>query len=638
MVGKKKAGSRQPTQGDRLRDLEEKIKEFRVNTENSIGEFKTQSKETNRTLNSILLAVTSKGGIDMGFLVAWRHREEGGYPWVRLWGMLGEGDFHPYVLKALGEEKDSLHGAPGNLFVDEHTLLGVNESGNGRELIDRYGFHDRRGRGRGFHHTNFGTRFRNDDYQGEPGLGHARYAPQKQILKLMSPSLMVRHGDGFIDWLNRVDQVLAFKRSGDPRAVTLMEMKLAGYALFWWEGVQQLRITVGGDYITDWDTMRRELMARFIPGNYEEENFAKLQNLCRTRNQSVHDYSSDFYLFSSRVVLSDIEAQSISRFMLGLTKRLQDEWTLFTCQFFFRSCGNGQTSRNKVKTNSLQFLFGSNNRNMVTQIGNQNPFLRRLFSVLKPSKDFSFVVSYLINTCGLSPQAAISASKIINFKTTTKPDSKIINFKTTTKPDSNLQFFQDHGFTKPQISNLIAKFPKLLLANKENILYPKFEFLKKIGFSDPQVLKYISSNPAFLTSSLKAKIIPSFDYLKTFLITDENVTSTMKKSHMDSQFQSPEEKKLKSGLYFFINKLDLEPSYLVKYASLLTYSMETRIIPRWTVLQGLRSKGLLIKNKVNIGCSLKVSDSSFVKLYLIKYEKEALELLNVYKKVSFQIS
>ncbi|KAF6152298.1 hypothetical protein GIB67_005952 [Kingdonia uniflora] len=324
----------------------------------------------------------------------------------------------------------------------------------------------------------------------------------------------------------------------------------------------------------------------------------------------------------------------------------------------------------------------------------QNPFLVRSFSVLKPTKDSSFVVSYLINNCGLSPQSAISASKKLNFKT-------------TTKPDSNLQFFQDHGFTKSQISKLIACRPGLLLCNKDQILEPKLEFLKQIGFSIPQAAKYISSNPTFLTNSLKAQIIPSFDYLKTFLITDENVTSTMRKStwilntnhqklivpkvevlrdigvpessiyklmitypcvltRNNNQFKeivqevgelgfnpsstlfieaitvklalskatweakmeifrsygfseneiismfrkNPQsmrtsEKKLRSGLYFFINKLDLKPSYLAKYTSLFTYSMEKRIIPRWTVLQGLLSKGLLIKNKLNIGSSIK---------------------------------
>ncbi|KAF6148840.1 hypothetical protein GIB67_014211 [Kingdonia uniflora] len=56
---KKKAGSRKPTQGDQLRDLEMKMEEFRVPTENSLGEFNAQSKETNRALNSILLAITS---------------------------------------------------------------------------------------------------------------------------------------------------------------------------------------------------------------------------------------------------------------------------------------------------------------------------------------------------------------------------------------------------------------------------------------------------------------------------------------------------------------------------------------------------------------------------------------------------
>ncbi|KAF6147325.1 hypothetical protein GIB67_025884, partial [Kingdonia uniflora] len=137
--------------------------------------------------------------------------------------------------------------------------------------------------------------------------------------------------------------------------------------------------------------------------------------------------------------------------------------------------------------------------------------------------------------------------------------------------------------------------------------------LKQIGFSRPQIAKYVSSNPFFLTHSLKAQTIPSFDYLKTFLITNENVAIILRRStwilnsnhqklalskatweakmeifrsygfsenELISMFRnSPKfmrisEKKLKSGLYFFINKLELEPSYLVKYASLLTCSLE----------------------------------------------------------------
>ncbi|KAF6154738.1 hypothetical protein GIB67_032350 [Kingdonia uniflora] len=58
MVGNnnKKTASKQPTQGDRLRDLEEKVENFMVTTKKSLGDF---GKQTSHTLNSILRAITS---------------------------------------------------------------------------------------------------------------------------------------------------------------------------------------------------------------------------------------------------------------------------------------------------------------------------------------------------------------------------------------------------------------------------------------------------------------------------------------------------------------------------------------------------------------------------------------------------
>ncbi|KAF6143434.1 hypothetical protein GIB67_029603 [Kingdonia uniflora] len=112
--------------------------------------------------------------------------------------------------------------APGNPFADEHTFWGDNESDNGRRFKDRYGFQDRRRRGRGVHPTNSGTHFRNDGYKGEPGLGHASYLNGNEA-----------------------------------------------------------------------DRIHSQLVGRgaTITGNYEEESFAKLQNLRQIRNQSVDDYA-----------------------------------------------------------------------------------------------------------------------------------------------------------------------------------------------------------------------------------------------------------------------------------------------------------------------------------------------------------
>ncbi|KAF6156508.1 hypothetical protein GIB67_011309 [Kingdonia uniflora] len=75
--------------------------------------------------------------------------------------------------------------------------------------------------------------------------------------------------DGFIDWLNRVDKMFAFKKCVGQRAVTLVETRLEGYALNWWENIQQLQVSGGYDYITDWEVMKGEMMTRFNPGTYE---------------------------------------------------------------------------------------------------------------------------------------------------------------------------------------------------------------------------------------------------------------------------------------------------------------------------------------------------------------------------------
>ncbi|KAF6168987.1 hypothetical protein GIB67_038484 [Kingdonia uniflora] len=66
------------------------------------------------------------------------------------------------------------------------------------------------------------------------------------------------NADVFIDWLNRVDKMLAFKKCTGQRA---------------------LQVSSGYDYITDWEVIRGEMMTRFILSTYKEESFAKLQTL-----------------------------------------------------------------------------------------------------------------------------------------------------------------------------------------------------------------------------------------------------------------------------------------------------------------------------------------------------------------------
>ncbi|XP_042484048.1 uncharacterized protein LOC122064377 [Macadamia integrifolia] len=135
-----------------------------------------------------------------------------------------------------------------------------------------------------------------------------------------------------------------------------------------------------------------------------------------------------------------------------------------------------------------------------SQLGDQNPF----------------VVSYLISSCGFSPGAAISASK------------KIV-FESSDKLDSVLTLFRSHGFTKPQISSLIRKYPSLLIASATKTLLPKLQFFHSVGVSNANIAKILAKYPRPSFYSLENKIIPVFNFFKSLVGTVENVVIVLKR-------------------------------------------------------------------------------------------------------------
>ncbi|GMY16933.1 transcription termination factor mterf15, mitochondrial [Fagus crenata] len=155
----------------------------------------------------------------------------------------------------------------------------------------------------------------------------------------------------------------------------------------------------------------------------------------------------------------------------------------------------------------------------------QNDFFTvKSFSSLKLSdstqqKEHSFTVSYLINSCGLSPQSAILALQRVHFE---NPE----------KPDSVLNLLKENGFTKTHISKLVRLCPQLLVSDIEKTLLPKIEFFRSKGASSSDLPMILSSNPLLLARSLNNYIIPSYDFLKSLLLVDHKVLTTFKRSSL----------------------------------------------------------------------------------------------------------
>lgn len=120
----------------------------------------------------------------------------------------------------------------------------------------------------------------------------------------------------------------------------------------------------------------------------------------------------------------------------------------------------------------------------------------------------SFTVSYLINSCGLSSENALLASRNVKLKTSEKADLVVALFK-------------KHGFTDTQIENVVKKFPSVLLSNFEKTIMPKLEYFSSKGVSRTELAKFVSASPGVLRKSLEKNIIPTWNSFESLLFSSE---------------------------------------------------------------------------------------------------------------------
>ncbi|XP_022933338.1 uncharacterized protein LOC111440613 isoform X1 [Cucurbita moschata] len=150
--------------------------------------------------------------------------------------------------------------------------------------------------------------------------------------------------------------------------------------------------------------------------------------------------------------------------------------------------------------------------------------LRRINVVRQPSSVFAhgFSESPLKSLRYLSTSSEIASSP-----KSASPDSNKVKPENDEKPV--IVFFENHGFSKTQISELVKKFPQVLSANPEKTLLPKLLFFQSKGLSSPEIAKLVCGFPSILMRSLDRKIIPAFDYIQELLQTEEKTIASIKR-------------------------------------------------------------------------------------------------------------
>lgn len=169
-------------------------------------------------------------------------------------------------------------------------------------------------------------------------------------------------------------------------------------------------------------------------------------------------------------------------------------------------------------TNQYSFALFSSGLYPEAEIAVSPASLKKTTSLRRSSNKDAYAVSYLINSCGLSPETAISAAEKVKFETPERPD-KVLNL------------LRNHGFTETHITNLVRKRPSLLLANAEKTLLPKLlVFFQSVGVSRTDLAGTLSLDPTLLTRSLENQIIPAYTFLKSVLQSDKKVGAAMKRT------------------------------------------------------------------------------------------------------------
>ncbi|RZC49732.1 hypothetical protein C5167_018161 [Papaver somniferum] len=144
------------------------------------------------------------------------------------------------------------------------------------------------------------------------------------------------------------------------------------------------------------------------------------------------------------------------------------------------------------------------------------------------SSSSSPVVSYLINSCGLSEDRAVSIGKKLPLTTTTSYLETII----TT--------LESYGFTKSHISKIIIKTPRFLEYGRCGHLKLKLGYFKSKEISTLEMVKFLICSPEILIRGLKDKIIPLFDSISSIVGSDRDTFKVIGNTYNDMRCLSVE--------------------------------------------------------------------------------------------------
>ncbi|CAO2839975.1 unnamed protein product [Amaranthus hypochondriacus] len=184
-----------------------------------------------------------------------------------------------------------------------------------------------------------------------------------------------------------------------------------------------------------------------------------------------------------------------------------------------------------------------------------------------------------------------------------------------------LDYLSESGVPRHKLEELIVLQPRCLYQKLERIEYA-VEMLKNMGIK-PQEARFLRRLRVILCQSKsnwqeKVKVFESMGWSK-----DEVITTFAR----DPQCLACSEKKLRVAMDYFVNIVKVDRETIIGYPKFLTYSIEKRVIPRYTVWKILEEKNLTQGKFVWV---LNKSEKTFMEQFVTKHSDAIPSLKKIF--------
>ncbi|KAG5514363.1 hypothetical protein RHGRI_035689 [Rhododendron griersonianum] len=180
------------------------------------------------------------------------------------------------------------------------------------------------------------------------------------------------NADEYCDWTAALEAFFDWKDLSDERKVQFVATKLKGHALIWWQQYQRSRVRKGVPKVSTWTEMKLKLDEQFLPLDYAQNLYQKLHQLNQQSDQSVADYTEQFYQFLSRLNLCESDEQLVARYVSGLKSELKGELIMLSLSSLEEAYQMALKAEKKLKWDSYKKPESSKGKkDMVEKVGAQ---------------------------------------------------------------------------------------------------------------------------------------------------------------------------------------------------------------------------------------------------------------------------